>query len=145
MWHGKLNPRYLRQLLLFCCYILKQDYNIASYPLTPWRHYSTAFIKYRESLNENTFKALRLLTFLNVARFLNLNPLSSTELNLKVKTACNRRYVNKHLEKMFRSAANRPRWKHSLLRRLFLSFTLFSPRPYSPLFAPATQATRSKN
>ena len=34
-----------------------------------------------------------------MARFLNLNPLSSSELNLKVKTASNRRYVNKHLEK----------------------------------------------
>ena len=43
-----------------------------------------------------------------MARFLNLNPLSSSELNLKVKTASNRQYVNKHLEKMFRSAANRP-------------------------------------
>ena len=42
------------------------------------------------------------------ARFLHLNPLSSSELNLKVKTASNRRYVNKDLEKMFRSAANRP-------------------------------------
>ena len=34
-----------------------------------------------------------------MARFLNLNPLSSSALNLKVKTASNRRYVNKHLEK----------------------------------------------
>ena len=65
-------------------------------------------IQLRESLNENTFKALRLLTFLNVARFLNLNALSSSELYFKVKTASNRRNVNKHLEKMFRSAANRP-------------------------------------
>ena len=53
-------------------------------------------------IKRNTFKALRLLTFFNVARFLNLNPLSSSELNLRVKTASNRRYVNKHLEKMFR-------------------------------------------
>ena len=42
---------------------------------------------------------------LNVTRFLNLNPLSSSVLNLKVKTASNGRYINKHLEKMFRSAA----------------------------------------
>ena len=34
-----------------------------------------------------------------MAGFLNLNRLSSSELNLKVKTASNRRYVNKHLEK----------------------------------------------
>ena len=40
-----------------------------------------------------------------MARFLNLNPLSSSALNLKVKTASNGRYINKHLEKMFRSAA----------------------------------------
>ena len=33
------------------------------------------------------------------ARILHLNPLSSSELNLKVKTASNRRYVNKDLEK----------------------------------------------
>ena len=41
-----------------------------------------------------------------MARFLNLNPLSSSELNLhvKVKTASNRRYVNKHQGKMIRSA-----------------------------------------
>ena len=34
IWHGTLNPRSLRQLSLFCCYILKQDYIITSYPLT---------------------------------------------------------------------------------------------------------------
>ena len=82
-----------------------QHYFLSSYSLETLFN---CILKKARTLNENTFKALSLLTFLNVARFLNLNPLSSSELNLKVKTASNRRYVNKHPEKVFRSAANRP-------------------------------------